>query len=164
MVAAAGAAAGKAAVASARDETAFCLDAGAVFSDAAFLLATQVSLLRFCRSRLQTLVGHLLPCAHAWRIGAGEVNALITSARFKNKSDPAYRVAWFCARTRGSLTKSGKSQGCVCTHFVCLSLLNHQAGGDLHIQLPQHGLSDCLALPLCLLSSAFPALLGCSRS
>ncbi len=49
-----------------------------------------------------------------------------------------------CQETRGSLSNGGS-----CTHVVVyLSLLNQQAGGDLHIQLPQHGISSAFTAKL----------------
>jgi hypothetical protein len=77
-------------------------------------------------------------CAHAQRI-TGNIDALVASARLKNQSGPGPCSNAFMVIQQeacGSQTKSGKWRGGSCTHVVCLSPLSHQAGGDLHIQLP----------------------------
>jgi hypothetical protein len=72
--------------------------------------------------------------AHAQRISTGEAKALVASVA--SKTGPvrgACDITTLVLRweAHSSLTKSRKQRGGSCFHVVCLSLLNHQAGGDL---------------------------------
>jgi hypothetical protein len=93
----------------------------------------------------------LLPCTHAWRIRTGEVDALVAFTHFKNSlaRAPAATHSWHCTKKRVAAgPKVGKVGGIAAP--MCMSiLLNHQAGGDHHIQLTQPCGSPSVHLGVC---------------
>ncbi len=130
--------AGRAAVHSTRAATSACLDAGAAFSNAAAAVAASHSVfLPFSYPIDGRVLAVLSASAHLRRIAAGDVVALVTSARFRNQSGPGscgITILVWCQDIHGSLTKVGNG-GAVVAPMLCVSRLNHQAGGDLYIQL-----------------------------
>ncbi len=139
----------RAAVAFARAAIAVCLDATdaagtaaavAAAAAAAVLLPNQASLLQFSPLTIGGVPTALH--AHVQRITGGEIDAFIASLCLKTSlaQEPVEMLSWYCARRRSAAQPKAGSCRAVAAPMFCVSLLNHQAGGDLHIQLPQLGL------------------------
>jgi hypothetical protein len=92
---------------------------------------THASHLFFCRSRLCVLAGRMLPCVRMHRVFVQKQSKCSLPSRV---SKAILAQVMYCSWAKGMQRRGGTS-----SHVVRLSLLNHQAGGDLHKQLPQHG-------------------------
>jgi hypothetical protein len=78
------------------------------------------------------------PACVARRLCTGEVKALVSTC-LENQPGPGIcgnALLVLHKEARGSRAKRRKRPGSA--HFVCLALLVHHAGGDLHIQLHLH--------------------------
>ncbi len=150
------AAVGRVAVVAAGAATVACLDAGTAVAAGtvatvfAFLFTTQTSLLCFCCSCLLVSWAFAALRAHAWRIGAGEVD-MITALRISKISlaqAPVQKHSRYCARrsaaTRPKTGIGGKAVPILCSIPVELSGRRR----------PSYTAS---ALLFCPLSSALPA-------
>ncbi len=78
-------------------------------------------------------------CAHTRRICTGKSKCWSSQLMSKTSSGTCSDALLVSRQTvRGSRTKSRKQRGGICTHVLCLSLLNHLGGGNLHTQWCQH--------------------------
>jgi hypothetical protein len=94
----------------------------------------------FCHSCPKAMAGCLLLCVQPMDDWCRRINELVAFAHFKNQSGLCVSSGLLvkCQDAWQPSLNRDKAERCL---DPLSSLLNHQAGGDLHIQLPQHGLS-----------------------